>query len=278
MSQMISRLFRRGQFTGFVALLVLITVLSILASFFPLWVNVPLHVLLPIYILLRKKMVMFEKLKLSTLVVMRALIVLVLFGLMSGEWYIRIVLIFLIINILEATFTDLLKNKMYFNFVTGLVLAGSVLVLGAVWVPGVTGPLSGIYHTYVTSSGGSVFLLTSVKMLATLAWIVAYTIWNWLFVIGEFSPSIGYHHVAILSSPILSSLILWNPGYWLVMRANSLTAGGIIQIVCKDTLERELRNEALVRFIETIKGKGWQIALMLINLLLIGYSVLAYFS
>ncbi len=278
MQRLISRLFTRGQFTGFLALFLIITVLSILAAFFPLWVNVPLHVFLPIYILTTKKMVMFEKLKLSTLVVMRALIVLVLFGLMSSEWYIRIVLIFLIINILEATFTDLLKNKMYFNFVTGLALAASVLVLGAVWTSNVTGPLSGIYRTYVTSGGNKLFLLKSAKMGASIAWIIAYTIWNWLFVIGEFSPSIGYHHVAILSSPIISSLLFWDPGYWLVMRANSLTAGGIIQIACKEELEKELRHKGLTRFIERVKGNAIQLVLMLINLLLLAYCIFVYFQ
>ena len=277
MNTMIDRFFRSGQLKGFLLLFLVIFSVSMLTSFFPLWANVPLHVLLPMVILLTRPMVMFEKLKLSTLVIMRAMIVLVLFHGMSGDTYITIVLIFLIINILEATFTDLLKNKMYFNFVTGLFLAASVLFLGAVWKAEVTGPYSGLYLTYITDKG-SFFHLSNVKLYASLAWIVAYTLWNWIFVIGEFSPSIGYLHIGILSSPILSCLVLWDPGYWLLMRANSLTAGGIIQIVTKEKLEKKLANPKLTKFIEKVKSKPVQIALMLLNLALIAWSALAYFS
>ena len=41
---------------------------------------------------------------------MRALILLPLFGLMGGGLFVKIVLVFLIINCMEATLTDLLKN------------------------------------------------------------------------------------------------------------------------------------------------------------------------
>lgn len=183
----------------------------------------------------------------------------------------------LIINILEATFTDLLKNKMYFNFVTGLALAANVFCLGAIWYPEITGPYSGIYLAFVTEKG-ALFEVSNIKMMATVAWVVAYTIWNWLFVTGEFSPSISYLHVGILSVPLLVSIIFLNPGYWLIGRANSLTAGGVIQIANKEILEKKLENRKLTKFIENIHSSKIQFVLMVVNLVLIAYTFVAYFS
>lgn len=276
MNTLVDRIFKGKQLLGWLCLWFIIFAVSMLTSFFPLWANVPLNVILPVIILITRPMVMFEKLKLSTLVIMRVLVLAVLFHLMESDLYIRIVLIFLIINILEATFTDLLKNKMYFNFVTGLVLAASVLCLGSVWQPGVTGPYSGIYLTYITKQGGSFFSLNTIQWTATIAWIVAYTIWNWIFVIGEFSPSIGYLHIAILGSPILSCFALRDPGYWLVMRANSLTAGGVIQIATKNKLEGYLANPSLTKFIEKVKTRQVQLALMILNIVLIVWTIVVF--
>ncbi|HZJ68426.1 MAG TPA: hypothetical protein VFD28_00265 [Candidatus Eisenbacteria bacterium] len=277
MKTAIDRMFKNSQGRGFFILFLIIFGVTMLTSFFPLWANVPFNIIFPILVLLTKPTVMFEKLKLTTLIIMRTLIILVLFHVMPAPLFYKLVLIFLIINILEATFTDLLKNKMYFNFVTGLVLAVSVLCLGAMWIPEVTGPYSGLYLTYITEKG-PLFEITNIKMLATIAWIIAYTIWNWLFVIGEFSPSISYLHIGILATPIVSSLVLWNPGIWLLARANSLTIGGVIQIANKDTLEKNLDNEKLSRFIDKVKTNNIQLILMILNLVLIAYSVIVYFS
>ena len=60
-----------GQFGTFLIWFAAILAVSMLASYFPLWVNLPVNVILPIIVLCKLKMVMFEKLKLSTLVVMR---------------------------------------------------------------------------------------------------------------------------------------------------------------------------------------------------------------
>lgn len=277
MKVMIERMFKDSQRKGFMILVLLIFSITMLTSFFPLWANVPLNVVLPIIVLLTKPMVMFEKMKLSTLVIMRMLILFVLFNVMEASLFYKIVLVFLVINILEATFTDLLKNKMYFNFFTGIALAASVFALGAMWKADVTGPYSGLYLSYITGQG-ALFELTDIKMMATIAWIIAYTIWNWVFVIGEFSPSISYLHLGILATPIISCLVLWNPGYWVLARANSLTAGGVIQIANKELLEKKLENKKLTSFITTVKTNRVQFILMIVNLALIGYCFVAYFS
>lgn len=277
MKTAIERIFKNSQTRGFIILFLIIFAITMLSSFFPLWANVPFNVIFPIAVLVTKPMVMFERLKLSTLVIMRALVLLVLFNLMPPAFFYKLVLIFLIINILEATFTDLLKNKMYFNFFTGLALAASVLCLGAMWIANVTGPFSGLYLIFITEKG-PLFEITNIKMMATIAWIIAYTIWNWLFVIGEFSASISYLHIAILATPIVSSLVLWNPGIWVLARANSLTAGGVIQIANKELLEKKLENEKLSRFITKVKSNQIQFVLMVVNLALIAYCFIAYFG
>lgn len=277
MKSAINRIFEKGQRMGFAVLFLTIFSITMLTSFFPLWANVPFNVVLPIIVLFTKPMVMFEKMKLSTLVIMRGLVLLVLFNVMPAPVFYKLVLVFLIINILEATFTDLLKNKMYFNFVTGLALAASVFCLGAIWYPEITGPYSGIYLAFVTEKG-ALFEVNNIKMMATVAWVIAYTIWNWIFVTGEFSPSISYLHIGILSAPLLMSIIFRNPGYWLIARANSLTAGGVIQIANKDQLEEKLENKKLTKFIEKFHTNKVQFALMVINLLLIVYTFVAYFS
>lgn len=277
MKASLDRMFKNSQARGFLVLFLVIFGITMLSSYFPLWANVPFNVIFPIAVLVTKPMVMFERLKLSTLVIMRAMVLLVLFNIMPAAFFYKLVLIFLIINILEATFTDLLKNKMYFNFFTGLALAVSVLCLGAVWKANVTGPYSGLYLAYITEKG-PLFEITNIKMMATIAWIIAYTLWNWIFVIGEFSTSISYLHIGILATPLVSSLLLWNPGIWLLARANSLTIGGVIQIANKDLLEKKLENEKLAGFITKVKTNQVQLILMVVNLALIAYSFIAYFG
>lgn len=254
-----------------------IIAVSLLTSFFPVWINVPINVVLPVIVLVKLQPVMFERLKLTTLVIMRALILLPLFRLIPGKWFVNLVLIFLVINCMEATLTDLLKNHQPFNFVTGLFLSLSVFTLAGEWFPGVAGPLSGIYTANAGPRTDALFTTEQVVLIGTVCWFLAYTIWNWLFVIGEFSPSVAYLHIGILLTPILSVLFFANPGYWLVFRANSLTCGGVFQIACKQQVEARLANDKLARFIAKVKTRPVQIACMIVNLLLIAVPVAIYF-
>ena len=113
--------------------------------------------------------------------------------------------------------------------------------------------------------------------IGTVCWLAAYTIWNWLFVVGEFSPAIGYLHIGILLSPILSVLLTGNPGLWLVFRANSLTCGGVFQIACKEQVEQRLENEKITAFVKKVRSRPVQIVCMIINLVLIAVPVILYF-
>lgn len=266
-----------GQMQTFIIWTVLICFVSMLTSYFPLWVNVVVNVVLPLIVLFKLKTVMFERLKLSTLVIMRALILLPIFGLMRGELFVKLILVFLAINCMEATLTDLLKNHQPFNFVTGLCLSASVFTLSGEWFANVAGPFSGVYTANAAHSSGTLFESNEVVMIGTICWIAAYTIWNWLFVVGEFKPSIGYLHIGILASPIISVLLTMNPGYWLMFRANSLTCGGVFQIACKEDIEEKLENKKLEKFIQKVKSKPVQIACMVLNLILIAVPVIIYF-
>ncbi|MCI6275334.1 MAG: hypothetical protein MR639_01075 [Clostridium sp.] len=237
-----------------VLLTALFTILTMLTSYNPIWANIPINVVIPIIVLLKLKTVFFEKLKLSTLVLMRALIVFAALGFLNGQLYVKIVLIFLAINIMEATLTDL-KRKKYFNVVTGLLLTVSILAMNGTW-----------FGKYYDAN-----LPTS---LGTVLWWIAYTIWNWFFVTNEFSPSIAKYHIGVLASPIIGVLITMNPGLWLIFRANSLTIAGFIQIAKKQIWEKSLKNQKFTVFVETTQKNNVQLLFMIINITLIVASVL----
>lgn len=231
---------------------------SILTSYEPLWANIPFNIIPGILVLIFLKPVFFEKLKLSTLILMRTFIVFAALGIVSGDFYVKICLVFLIINILEATFTDF-KHKQYYNFITGLVLAASVLLLKGTW-------MGGIYAADAASN------------MATIAWFIAYTLWNWIFVTGEFSASIALMHVGFLLAPIAGTIITKTPGFWLIFRANTLTFGGILQIANKEFFEDAFENKGFADFVEKTQKKSLQLAFMIFNLALLAYTLyVAYF-
>lgn len=242
----------------FILLTLIITIVSIITSYQPIWFNIPINVILPIIVLLKLDTVFFEKLKLSTLLLMRILIVFAVFDIVPGDLYVKIVLIFLCINILEATLTDL-KKKKYCNVFTGIALIGAVFLIEGTWLD---------YY----------YIATSNRAISMVLWIIAYTIWNWIFVTNEFSPSIALYHVGVLAAPILGILFRLNPTLWLIFRGNSLTVAGIIQIANKQYLEEKLENSNFTNFVEATSKKSTQVILMIINLILLAGMVLISLS
>ncbi|MEG1519761.1 MAG: hypothetical protein RR458_02120 [Clostridia bacterium] len=235
----------------------------------PVWANLPLNVVAGVAVLIFCKPVMFEKLKLTTLLTLRFVIALFVIFNWNGKTYADLVLILLVINILEATFTDLLKNKQYFNFVSGLALAIGVLGLVGRW--DIT--TEALYH------------IEGYGVWATVAYMVGYTIWNWIFVSGEFSPSVTLMHVGFLSTPIIGAVILGLScgslaigfGFWLLLRANTLTFGGIMQIAAKQYWEESLYNEKFAKFIDVTHKNSIQIVCMVICVALMAFVVVARF-
>ena len=238
---------------GWALLTGLFTGIALLTTFFPLYLGIPINIVLPISVLLLCKMVFFERLKLSTLIVMRLVIIATVLSFISPELCLMLALIFLAINILEATLTDLIKAKNYFNFISGLalIIAIPLIILKnthsqAYW--------TGKYYTF--------------NFEGVWFWIIAYTIWNWNFVTREFSASIGKMHMGVLLAPILGSLVCLNPGLWLILRGNSLVVAGTIQIADKGRLEDYFKDDKFAAFVGKYQSSKVQFFLMVLNVIL----------
>lgn len=204
---------------------------------------------------------------------------------------------------------DGLKNKQYFNGVSGLFVAigASAFFLGSTWGTTTTA-YSPIYFIDGFSKLGSEVAFTSeyftnqatifnsavtgtttVGIAITVAMMIAYTIWNWLFVTGEFSSSVALMHVGFLLAPILGVFIgplvgmgrfgmAPDPGLWLLFRASTLTFGGILQIGGKNWFEQNFYFEKFDKAVNYIKNsKPIQIACMVICCSLMVFAVVAGF-
>jgi len=282
---------------------------SVLTSKFQAYGNIFFNIVLGIIVLIAMKPVFFETLKLTTLLVGRFIVLFACFGLLPGPIFVIIVLGLYIINILEATMTDFFKNKQYFNGVSGLFVAigASAFFLGSTWGTTTTA-YSPIYFIDGFSKLGSEVAFTSeyftnqatifnsavtgtttVGIAITVAMMIAYTIWNWLFVTGEFSSSVALMHVGFLLAPILGVFIgplvgmgrfgmAPDPGLWLLFRASTLTFGGILQIGGKNWFEQNFYFEKFDKAVNYIKNsKPIQIACMVICCSLMVFAVVAGF-
>ncbi len=242
-----------------------ITGLAILTAFYPIEANIPIVVIPSILVLILAKPVFFEKLKLTTLLTMRIAIILAAFRLFNPQVYVDVIMLMLIVNILEATLTDLLRYKKYFNAISGFAVAIGVVVLRGIW--------------QFDAPFGDYYLAKGALPIITIMYAIAYTIWNWIFVTNEFSPSVALMHVGFLLAPLLGCLCTiglgayGGIGMWLLLRANSLSIGGWMQIGAKDWFEREYYNQKFDKFVQWTKQTPVQIICMIINLVLIGACI-----
>lgn len=234
-----------------------ITGMALISAFYPIQGNVPLIVIPSILVLLFAKPVFFERMKLTTLLVMRIVIVFAALKLFNPQVYVDFIMLALIINILEATFTDLLRYKKYFNAISGFALAIGVIALRGVW--------------QWDAPFGDYYLTEGVIPAVTIFYIIAYTIWNWIFVSNEFSDSVALMHVGFLLAPIIGCICTWELGVfggfgmWLLLRANSLAIGGWMQIGAKNWFEHEYHSPRFEAFVKWTKKRNVQIVAMIIN-------------
>lgn len=261
-----------SQFIVWFTFSVTMLAVAMLTAQFPTWANLIFNVLCGVLVLIFTTSVMFEKLKLTTLLTLRFVIALFAFFGWNGQIYTDFVLLLLIINILEATFTDFLKNKQYWNGVSGIFLALGVLGLKGEWA---------------NAAGEPMYYIQGVTMGCTIAYMIGYTIWNWIFVSGEFSPSVTLMHVGFLTMPIVGCLIMggihpenWDKifGLWLLFRANTLTFGGIMQIGGKQYWEEQLHNDKFSRAIDFTHKTWVQIACMVVCIGLMLYVMISRFT
>lgn len=223
---------------------------AILTALQPVWANLPLNVVCGVLVLVFCKPVKFEMMKLSTLLILRTLVAVVVLGVFSfltKDVYVVIVKLFLIINILEATFTDFKKNNQILNGISGIALAAGVFALSGSW-----------------DAANPMYVLEGKTLWISITYIAAYTLWNWIFVTGEFSTSVSIMHFGFLGAPIIGCF-LFGPGYWVLFRANSLTFGGIMQIAGKQYWEESLHNEKIAKFIDFTHKKSMQVLFMILN-------------
>ena len=238
-----------------------ITGMGLVAGFYPIHGNIPIIIIPCVLVLL------FEKMKLTTLVVMRILVVFVALRMFDGDLYVNIILIMLVVNILEATFTDIFRYKKYLNGIAGIALAVGVLALRGGWLPDAATPI------------GDFYTVQSATLVATLCYIIAYTIWNWIFVSNEFSPSVALMHVGFLLAPILGSIctlelgIAGGFGMWLLLRANTLAIGGWLQIGAKSWFEKEFYSPNFEKFVNYTKKTSVQVFCMILNIALIAVAI-----
>jgi len=243
-----------------------ITGMAIISAFYPIHANIPLVVIPSILVLIFAKPVFFEKLKLITLLTMRILNVFAAMLLFNPQVYVDIVMLMLIVNILEATFTDLFRYKKIFNGISGIALAVGVITLRGVWV--FDAPI------------GDYYLTNGVVPAITIMYALAYTLWNWIFVTNEFSSSVALMHVGFLGAPLIGSVCTLGLGQyggigmWLLLRAISLSIGGWLQIGAKDWFEREFFFEKFDRFVKWTKKTSVQVVCMIINLALIAACII----
>ena len=235
--------------------------LALITAFQPIYGNIPLIIIPGILVIVFAKPVFFEKMKLTTLLTLRILVVFASLRILDPKYYVDIVLVMLIVNIAEATYTDIFKYKRYLNGISGIAVGLGVLCLKGVWM------LDAPYGDY--------YLITGLSSTISLMYIIAYTIWNWIFVTNEFSDSVSLMHIGFLATPIIGSLltlpmgIYGGLGLWLVLRANSLSIGGWLQIGAKEWFEEQFVSEKFSKFVAFTKTNNMQILFMLINVILV---------
>jgi hypothetical protein len=89
---MAERLLKLPQWIGFLIILTILSLGTTLTAFSPLYANGIINVVIPICILFALRSDFFEKLKLSTLVIGRVLVLLTFVGYFPSEWLVPILI------------------------------------------------------------------------------------------------------------------------------------------------------------------------------------------
>ena len=215
-----------------------LTIAAIFAVRFPLAGGVPLCVLAPAWILATGRVESFARLKLATLIVGRSLVPFAVIGVIGGGAVETIVMWLYRLNICEAVGEDARKGR-YAN-----ALAGTAVVVSTAWMH-----IHWLGDAYVIEPGP--FLCAA----------IAYTLWNWNFVAGNFSPAVAMLHVATLAAPLFCGLAGGNMGYWLITRATSLTVSVVLLGAIPKQLEQWLDHEQHLRWRSVLVAPKIQAAL-----------------
>lgn len=250
-----------------------ITALALFSGFYPVWGNIPFIVVPSILTLVFAKPVFFERMKLLTLVAARTIAVLAALLVFNPDVYVDLILLALVVNIGEATATDFFKHKKIYNGISGLALIAGIFALHGHWTDLLSKMPFGMSYYLVggPDTGGPDVVM--------ILYIIGYTLWNWIFVTDEFSPSVALMHVGFLLAPVFGCLVTIGMGplggsqLWLLLRACSLSIGGWLQIGIKGWFEKEFYSERFERFINWVHTTPVQIVCMVVNIALMAAAL-----
>lgn len=118
-----------------------------------------------------------------------------------GQW---VIYALLATNIFEAVFRDVVSGhpSNYLNAIAGVLLVLTLEKISSIHIDS--------KKKYRDLSWGGM----------TLAWIVGYTIWNWVFVYLNFGVQSSIFHLAVLSAPLV--VALFDTERWLQVRVFTL--------------------------------------------------------
>jgi hypothetical protein len=148
----------------------------------------------------------FSPLKLVTISISASVPALVLFKFIPENYVELTMLLISALNIMEAVYSDW-KVRNILNSLSGLVL---VLLIPFCFRVG--------WHdnTYYLLPHSLAF------------WILAYTLWNWNFVVFNFAATTSLYYVSVLLAPLIIIIFASNTGLWLVARITTLMIAALV--------------------------------------------------
>jgi hypothetical protein len=189
---------------------------------FPVAIGLPLAILLPVithFGVLAGRFPaythrIFSPVKLFSVAVFAIFYALAILGTLSAEAFQWIALALLAINMVEAVLTEFRQNN-YANAVAGAFLVACIPFFRVVLID-------------------DYFALQADFFLY---WAIAYTIWNWYFVLKAYpAPGASLFYLGVLLAPFaLLVLFELDPGAWLILRTYTL----LLAVVIHTTIARD---------------------------------------
>lgn len=211
--------------------------LATLLIYHPIYLALPIALITPIIIAILHYFKIsppyynevFSIIKLYSTAIGVIIVPLLILGVISEKYLPIIIIVILSLNIAEAVVVDLKSSfvemrkisfsynaifsthvfKHLLNGISGIIVMLTFpLVANIYWVKP--------YFVYAGSAG-------------IIYWVIAYTVWNWNFVMLNFPRERSLVSVAYLSAPLIFIGYINVIGYWLIARAITLFLGQAIQ-------------------------------------------------
>lgn len=223
--------FLNNVFIPFFLIVIYAFILAILANiliYHPVYLTLPLAIITPILISVLQYFKIsppyynkvFTITKLYSLAIGLVIIPLLILGVFSEKYLPIIIIILLVGNVIEAVIVDFKagiqkSRKHLLNAVSGIIVMLTFpFIANIYWVKP--------YFFYAGSPG-------------IIYWIIAYTIWNWNFVLLNFPKERSLVSVSYLTAPLIYIAYINIAGYWLIARGVTLFIGQAIQGIVGST-------------------------------------------